>query len=250
MDVLRALKVLSADRRGSSWPVLVETDAGVVFTKLRGAAQGPAALVAEIIVAHLAEAIGLKVPTRSLVVFEAAIESDDKRDELRDLLNASAGLNLGFMYLEGARLVAPDEVHRIDADTACAIVWLDGLVMNPDRTARNTNLMWWKAGLWLIDHGAALSFQHNWPAVTEQSARRPTPSFGEHVLKTRAIGIEQWDPILAERVTRDVLRAAVAEVPDDFLAAGADASADAILRRREAYVAVLWKRLAAPRPFP
>lgn len=250
MDILRARKVLSADRRGSSWPVLVETEAGVVFTKLRGAAQGPAALVAEIIVAHLAEAIGLSVPARSLIAFEPGIESDDRRDELRDLLDASAGLNLGFTYLDGARLVAVEEIDRVDSDTACAIVWLDGLVMNPDRTARNTNLMWWKGRLWLIDHGAALSFQHNWPAVTEQSARRPTPSFGAHVLKPRAIGIEQWDPILAERVTRDVLRAAVAEVPDDFLAGGAGGSADAILRRREAYVAVLWKRLAAPRPFP
>lgn len=248
MKLLRARKVLSADRRGSSWPVLVETDDGVIFTKLRGAAQGPAALVAEVIVAYLAEAIGLSVPARSLVVFEAGIESDDKKDELRDLLDASVGTNLGFTYLDGARLVGADEIDRIDTDTASAIVWLDGLAMNPDRTARNTNLMWWQGRLWLIDHGAALSFQHNWPAVTEQSARRPTPSFGEHVLKARAIGIEQWDPILAERVTRDVLRAAIDEVPDDFLSASA--GADAILRRREAYVAVLWKRLRAPRPFP
>jgi len=51
MQILEARRVLSADKRGSSWPVLVDTDDGVRFTKLRGAAQGTGALVAEVIVA-------------------------------------------------------------------------------------------------------------------------------------------------------------------------------------------------------
>ena len=38
MQILDARRVLSADRRGSSWPVLAETDHGIIFTKLRGAA--------------------------------------------------------------------------------------------------------------------------------------------------------------------------------------------------------------------
>ena len=50
MQTYRARRVLRADRRGSSWPVVVDTDAGLFYTKLRGAAQAPATLVAEIIV--------------------------------------------------------------------------------------------------------------------------------------------------------------------------------------------------------
>jgi hypothetical protein len=144
-------------------------------------------------------------------------------------------------------MVSVDDVGRIDTDTACAIVWLDWLVMNPDRTSRNPNLMWWKSKLWLIDHGASLGFQHNWPAISEDTPRRPS-RMPEHVLKGRAIGMEQWDAILAERVSRHVLRAAIADVPDDFLKPDeGDASAETLRRRREAYVAVLWKRLTPPR---
>jgi hypothetical protein len=68
MEIHRARRVLAADRRGSSLPVLVETDAGRFVTKLRGAAQGTAALVAEIVVAALAEVLELSTPGRVLVV--------------------------------------------------------------------------------------------------------------------------------------------------------------------------------------
>ncbi|HEV8236157.1 MAG TPA: hypothetical protein VGP84_16205, partial [Gemmatimonadaceae bacterium] len=75
MQIIEARRVLSADKRGSSWPVLVETDDGMRFTKLRGAAQGTGALVAEVIVAELAEALELKVPARSLVRLASDVES-------------------------------------------------------------------------------------------------------------------------------------------------------------------------------
>src|SRR3954469_17354086 len=102
MQILDARRVLSADRRGSSWPVLVETDHGIIFTKLRGAAQCTGALVAEVIVAELAEALGLRVSARSLVELPPNLNSADENDELADLLRSSAGLNLGLSYLEGA----------------------------------------------------------------------------------------------------------------------------------------------------
>ena len=48
MQTYRALRVLRADRGGSSWPVLIDTEAGVFYTKLRGAAQAPATLNTEL----------------------------------------------------------------------------------------------------------------------------------------------------------------------------------------------------------
>jgi hypothetical protein len=249
--VLTADRVLSADLRGSSWPVVVDTAAGPRFTKLRGAGQGTLPFIAEIVVASIAESIGLEVPARCLVSIPPAIESLNRRDELRDLLDASAGLNLGFSYLDGARMFAPADVDRVSTDDAAAIVWLDALVMNPDRTARNPNMMWWRDRLWLIDHGAAFAFQYSWPDVTESAPRRPFRTNEPHILQRRAGDIAEWDEVLASRVTREVLIRAVAEVPDDFLAASVPGSPDAVAieRRRAAYVAYLWKRLAAPREF-
>ena len=242
MRILDARRVRSADKRGSSWPVLVETDDGLRFTKLRGAAQGTGALVAEVIVAELAEALGLRVPARSLVRFGADVESVDKNDELADLLRASAGMNLGFAYLEGAENFAPGaDVERVTADEAAAIQWLDGLTSNPDRTERNPNLMWWNDGLWLIDHGAALGFQYSLPDVEVAAARRPYSVRQTHLLQSRTPDLAALDADFAGRLTREVVEHAVGEVPDEFLAPlGAS---------RFAYVEYLLNRLEAPRPF-
>ena len=61
------------------------------------------------------------------------------------------------------------DVPQVDPELASKIVWLDGLVQNPDRTVKNPNLLWSQGALWLINHGASLGFQHDWPRVTEQS---------------------------------------------------------------------------------
>jgi hypothetical protein len=250
LATLAARRVLAADLRGSSWPVVAETSDGPRFTKLRGAGQGVLPLVAEIIVASLAEAIGLRVPARCLVELPAEIESLNRRDELRDLLDASVGLNLGFAYLDDARMFAPDDVVRVSEDDAAAIVWLDAFVMNPDRTARNPNLMWWHDALWLIDHGAALAFQYSWNDVTEAAPSRMFTPGDPHLLQSRVANIEEWDELFAARLSRKAIEAAVADVPDDFLvAAGVASEPEALSRRRAAYVAYLWKRLKSPRDF-
>ena len=248
MQILSARRILSADRRGSSWPVIAETDDGPRFTKLRGAGQGTGALVAEIVVAALAEHLGLNVPARSLVRIEGGIESLDRDGELRALLDSSAGLNLGFAYLDDARVVDPTRLDAVNRDDSAAIVWLDGLAMNPDRTARNPNLVWWHDRLWLVDHGAALGFQYQWSAVTESATVGPSPGSEPHLLLDRVANLAEWDEIFAARITRDVVEDAVAQVPDDFLVPLLESpTAEALRRRRAAYAAFLWKRLKPPR---
>jgi hypothetical protein len=240
---VQAIQVVSPERRGSSCPVLIDTPRGRLFTKLRGAAQGPLALVAEIVVAELGERLGLKVPRRTLVEMSSETPSLDRNDELADLLRMSHGVNVGFELLAGARDLKVTELDRVSGDLAAQIVWLDGLVMNPDRTPRNPNLMVRdRDGVWLIDHGAALGFQHDWPRVDEEAPRRRY-ALEKHLLSAQAAQLREWDELFAQRIDREALRAAVAEVPDELLEAP-DAE-----RRRETYVAFLWKRLKAPRPF-
>jgi hypothetical protein len=246
-----ARRVLAADKRGSSWPVLVETDDGPWFTKLRGAAQGTGALVAEVIVAALAESLGLRVPERSLVRFGTKVESVDHNDELADLLRASAGINLGFAYLEDAANFAPaTDAVRVRPEDAAAILWLDGLVMNPDRTAHNPNLLWWRDELWLIDHGAALGFQYALPAIDATTARRPYGLREPHIFQTIVPDLAPWDTSFAPRITLPVIEQAVAAVPNDFLEPlVAPDSAETLDTRRAAYVDYFERRLAQPRPF-
>ena len=119
-----ALRIVRAVRHGSSSPVVVETAAGLFLVKLRGAAQGLPPLIAEIIVAELAGALVLPVPERALVTLDDTVPSDDKNDELADLLGRSRGTNLGFRVLDGASDLRADQLHLVDADTAMFTVIL------------------------------------------------------------------------------------------------------------------------------
>lgn len=236
LPVLNAQRVLRADRRGSSWPVVVMTELGPFMTKLRGAAQGTKALVSEIIVAEIAEAMGLVVPQCCIIELAHGVACDDPNDELRDLLDRSSGANVGFELLDGARDVQAAEAARIDPAFAARVLWLDVFTQNVDRTARNTNIMVRRGRYWLIDHGIALPFHHDWAGVTEQSPSRRYDTT-QHLFAWAAEGVPAVSAEAQRTITREVLADAVSRVPDSLLGDG-DAA-----RRRAAYVAFMIKRL-------
>jgi hypothetical protein len=234
--------------------VRVATPAGPRLVKLRGAAQGTGPLVAELIVAALAEALGLRVPARCLVLLGPDTLTDDRNDELADLLAASVGENVGFALLDGATELAPADLARIGHRERAAVLWLDRLVLNPDRTCRNPNLLAFEDLLWLIDHGAALRFQYDRAGFTTESARAPGWIAEAHVFEDAARSAQwsTWDEEFARALPAAVIEAAVAMVPGSFLRGRLPADRgpiDAPADRRAAFVRFLVERLAAPRAF-
>jgi hypothetical protein len=225
--------------------------------KLRGAAQGTGPLVAEIIVGAIADAMGLSVPARMLVNLQPTMNIPERDAELRDLMGASVGTNLGFAYLADAREFVLTEIDKVSTADRAAIFWLDRFVMNPDRNARNTNLLWSKNKLWLIDHGASLGFQYDWSTVTESSPTRQFVETEPHLFAASlsTADVATADERFAKIITRETLERAVAEVPDGFILPllGRDAdlvsASEALRRRRVAYSTFLWKRLSGPRSF-
>src|SRR5205823_5695635 len=132
--------------------------------------------------------------------------------EIQDLIRASGGLNLALDFLPGA--VTFDLLaDATSGELASAIVWLDAFITNVDRTARNTNMLLWHKRLWLIDHGAALIFQHDWDSAAARS-RSAFAMIRDHVLLARADRLAQVDEQLAARITPELLRGIVDEVPD------------------------------------
>ncbi len=241
--MLRAVRVVRAERHGSSLPIVALADDGQRWlVKLRGAAQGPGPLVAELVVAALAERLGLRVPARAPIAIDATMVNDDPDWELQTLIAASHGVNLAFAFLDRARVATPADLAALDDDTAARILWLDGLVGNVDRTAANPNILIHGGVPWLIDHGAALTFQYAWRRLSEDAPRRTTFATQPHALAARAPRVAALDDALTARLPRAALHAALAEVPDTFLPANP-------ARTREAFVAFLWKRLKPPRPF-
>jgi hypothetical protein len=249
MSGLHRLEMTRVRRRlgnGSSSPIVVETPGGLFVAKLRGAGHGVAALVAEILVAELAEQLGLPVPERVLLELGPDVPSDDRNDELAQLLGASVGLNLGFRYLEGASEPRREALAQLADEFVARVLWLDGWVMNPDRTASNPNLLFWRRQAWLIDHGSALPFHHRWAAVTEDTPRERSDYSG-HVFADRAALLPRHEAELARGASPAALSAAAQKLPDEFLAElGPDRDP---ARSRAAYAAFLWKRLKPPRPF-
>ncbi|MGE5690400.1 MAG: HipA family kinase [Pseudomonadota bacterium] len=234
---IEATRYVTPLREGGSLPALVEADDdGLYVLKFHGAGQGRRALVAEVVAGELARALGLAVPELVLVELDPALGRAEPDPEIQDLLLASPGLNLGVDFLPGALPFDPAAEPEVDPQLAAAVVWLDALVTNPDRTARNTNLLLWHGRLWLIDHGAALYFHHA-PERVAGHARRPFEQIADHVLLPYASSIAEADARLADEATEELLRALAGAIPAVWLG-GDDPGV---------YVEYLLERLEAPR---
>jgi hypothetical protein len=105
------------------------------------------------------------------------------------------------------------------------------LVHNVDRTWRNPNLLVWHRDIWLIDHGAALYFHHNWPQKGTADPKRPFDA-SEHVLRDRATALADAHAALAPRVTETLLWEVTALVPPGWFGdRGAEAYVEHLLLR-------------------
>lgn len=172
-------------REGGSLPALAEADDGYLYVlKFRGAGQGVKVLIAELLGGEIARHLGLKVPELVYADLDVSYGRTEPDEEIQDLLKASTGLNLALHFLTGSYTFDP-AVMSVDPYLASKIVWLDAFLMNVDRTARNTNMLSWNKELWLIDHGAAMYFQHNWEQW-EETAQKPFVQIKDHVLLKRA----------------------------------------------------------------
>lgn len=228
-------------REGGSLPAIVEADDGFLYVlKFRGAGQGLKALIAELIGGEIARLLGLQMPEIVFAELDEAFGRTEPDEEIQDLLQASTGINLGVHYLSGAITFDP-VVTQIEPGLASQIVWMDCLLTNVDRTARNTNMLIWHKELWLIDHGASLYFHHSWENWEEQ-AKRPFVKIKDHVLLPQASQLEQTDAAFRAILTREKINEIVSLIPDEWLKnEGSDESADEL---RQVYAQFLETRIS------
>lgn len=247
MKTLNATRYVTPLREGGSLPAVVEASDGRLYVaKFRGAGQGARALVAEWLAGELARSCGFAVPELVRLELDAAFGRNEPDPEIRDLLRASTGANLGLEFLPGAIGFDPIAPPVVDESLASRLVWFDAYVMNVDRTPRNPNLLLAEERLWLIDHGASLYFHHAW-ANAAASAASPFAAVRDHVLLPRASRLaeagEAARAALATAPVADLLGA----LPDEWLAAP-DAPGDPDATRA-AYRKWFADRLAASATF-
>jgi len=228
-------------REGGSLPAIAEADDGFLYVlKFRGAGQGTRALIAELIGGEIMRACGLKVPELVFANLDEAFGRTEPDEEIQDLLKASVGLNLALHYLSGA-ITFDAAVVGLDHKLASQIVWLDCLLTNVDRTARNTNMLVWHKELWLIDHGAALYFHHSWQNW-EEAAKKPFVQVKDHVLLPRATRLDEADAQLRTVLTPQRIAGIVNLIPDDWLTG--DGVFETPQQYRDAYTLFLNTRIA------
>ncbi|MCP9757429.1 aminotransferase class I and II [Lacihabitans sp. CCS-44] len=222
-------------REGGSLPAIAEADDGFLYVlKFRGAGQGTKALIADLIGAEIARKLGLLVPELVFAELAEGFGRTEPDEEIQDLLKFSTGLNLGLHYLSGS-ITFDAVVNTVDAEMASKIVWLDAFLMNIDRTARNTNMLFWNKKLWVIDHGASLYFHHN-PETWEEQAVKPFVQIKDHVLLSKANDLERIVAQSKSLISKDFLEEIVNLIPENWIGEGEIAN-------KKMYMDFLLKRL-------
>jgi hypothetical protein len=216
-------------------------DLGTYVVKWRAAGQGVKVLVAEVVCGELARALELPVPALVTIDVAPELAVGEPDFEVQELLQRSAGRNLGLDYLPGA-LDFEAGVASVDPALAGRVLWFDALVGNVDRSWRNPNMLFWHGRLQLIDHGAALTFHHHWPGAAAAVSRPYDAS--QHALVECEPDVAGADALLAQRVTPGLLAEVLDQVPDEWLDDDAlPDEAPAAVRTR--YVDQVLARLAA-----
>ncbi|MBJ7459133.1 MAG: hypothetical protein JHD02_08100 [Thermoleophilaceae bacterium] len=235
---VNATRYVTPLREGGSMPGLMEADDdGLYVVKFRGAGQGTLALASELIAGAIAGAIGVRVPRQAFVDVDPALGIAEPDPEIQELIVASPGTNLGSDFLPGAMTYSPADERQPPPDEAAAIVWLDALLTNVDRSAQNPNLLIWHGELWAIDHGAALYRQH--AGLDPDQATLPFAQIAEHVLLPHASSVAAAGERLAPIVDATVIEAAVASVSAEWFT----------VSRPEVYAEYLTARVAASAQF-
>jgi hypothetical protein len=191
-------------------------DDGTYVVKYSGAGQGPKALVAEVIAGEIGRALGLPVPAAAVIELDAVFARQEMDPEIQELLRASEGVNYALDYLPGSITYDPLVPPAPDPDFAADVVWFDAFVSNVDRTARNANMLSWHDGTWLIDHGAALFFHHDWDDPVAR-AGDPFWRIKDHVLLPFTGNLSAAAARALDRLTPGVIERVVWSVPEDWM---------------------------------
>jgi hypothetical protein len=215
LPAVTATRYVTPLREGGSLPGLMEADdLGTYVVKWRAAGQGVEVLVAEVVCGELARALSLPVPALVTVDVAAELAVGEPDVEVQELLQRSAGVNLGLDYLPGA-LDFEAGADGVAPELAGRVLWFDALVGNVDRSWRNPNMLFWHGRLQLIDHGAALTFHHSWPGAAA-AVTRPYDA-AQHALVECSPDVRAADAALGGRVTRPLLEEVLRQVPDGWL---------------------------------
>ena len=153
------MKIKSYLKSGNSFPIICENNGQNYFVKLRAGMSGSHAMISEWIGNQLGQALNLKTQIPIWMELTDEVEFDDIYIEVKELVQKSIGLNIGFRYQSDASEIGLDEIKKLDKSVVAAYFLLDLAMLNVDRSRNNTNLMKVDSDIFTIDFESSLLFQ-------------------------------------------------------------------------------------------
>ena len=152
------IKVISYHLSGNSFPIVVQFDRKKFLVKLRAGLSGEYSLLSEWLGNQIGNLIGLNTRKPYWVLLTDSIHYEDIYIEVRDLIDKSLGVNIGFEYIDNVEVFDIREISNIDKEQQIDIYLLDLLMLNIDRTTQNHNLLINESGVIISDFDSSLIF--------------------------------------------------------------------------------------------
>lgn len=146
-------------KKGNSFPIILNDNGKKYFVKLRAGMSGKYALLNEWIGNKLGIQLGINTQTPIWVELNSDLPTRDIHVEVKELVQKSIGLNIGFEYQPQAVDLKVKELDKWDKKELVEIFLFDLMMINIDRTYSNLNLMKVGAKLFSVDYESSLLLQ-------------------------------------------------------------------------------------------
>jgi hypothetical protein len=216
LPVIRAVRFYEEVRAGSSLPLLVGGDDGNKYVvKLNGAGDGVVSNVVEWVSSKLGGLVQIPVLQPVLIAIDTGLADEAGDPETRELLERSAGINLGTPYLPEASAYSKRYWPRVDDFLKQQIFLFDLFLLNVDRTEMNPNMIIHHGDLWCLDYSSAMEIRG---AINSEQYRehkllkhlKRHPFYGE---KLAAYGFVDQ----VSEIQDDSIRHIVDEIPAEWI---------------------------------
>ena len=159
--MLTAVNFYKEIRAGSSLPLIVGgSDGHKYVVKLRGSGDSVLANVVEFLSLKLGRLAQIPVVEPALLLIEMGLDQKAGDPEIKELLARSVGINLATKYIAGASVYHEQSPPVIDAELRNNIFLYDLFLLNIDRNAKNSNMIFNRDGLWCLDYSAAVTMRN------------------------------------------------------------------------------------------
>ncbi|MBN2165640.1 MAG: hypothetical protein JW717_05135 [Marinilabiliaceae bacterium] len=152
------IEVISYHRSGNSFPIVIQYNSKKFLVKLRAGLSGEYSLLSEWFGNQAGSLIGLNTRQPHWILLPDSLKYDDIYIEVRDLIDKSLGVNIGFEYIDNVEVFDIGEISKIDKDQQIEIYLFDLLMLNVDRTNQNCNLLINESGVLITDFDSSLIF--------------------------------------------------------------------------------------------